>query len=159
MRESAECHYFLKIISTRRARIAKQLAAGATITDIAKAEGIGRTLASKEANSLECRQFLVDLVNAEKEEVERMFYLMLRTIEHGFSARKEYMTKDGQVIYGGADHYARLAAGKHLRELCAAGRPAPKHPEKQEPRLLTLEQLKLIAAGALKPEQDDIDAA
>lgn len=68
---------------TRLARIAKTLAAGATIT------GIGGTLASKEANSPEYRHFIVDFVNAEIvdfvnaeiEEMQRMFYLALRTIE------------------------------------------------------------------------------
>ena len=40
----------------RLARIAKALASGATVTDIAEAEGIGRTLASREANSPECRR-------------------------------------------------------------------------------------------------------
>lgn len=39
----------------RLARIAKALASGATVTDIAEAEGIGRTLASREANSPECQ--------------------------------------------------------------------------------------------------------
>ena len=36
---------------SRLFRIAKALASGATVTDIAEAEGIGRTLASREANS------------------------------------------------------------------------------------------------------------
>ena len=40
----------------RLTRIAKALASGATVTEIAEAEGIGRTLASREANSPECRQ-------------------------------------------------------------------------------------------------------
>ena len=35
----------------RLTRIAKALASGATVTDIAEAEGIGRTLASRTANS------------------------------------------------------------------------------------------------------------
>jgi hypothetical protein len=35
----------------RLARITKALASGATVTDIAEAEGISRTLASREANS------------------------------------------------------------------------------------------------------------
>jgi hypothetical protein len=29
-----------------------------------------------------------------------MFYRSLRTIEHALSARREYMTKDGQIING-----------------------------------------------------------
>jgi len=42
----------------RLARIAKALASGATVTDIAEAEGIGRTVASRVANSPECRQII-----------------------------------------------------------------------------------------------------
>jgi hypothetical protein len=38
---------------------------------------------------------------------------------HGFSARREYVLKDGQTIVGGPDHYARLSAKKHLREFPA----------------------------------------
>ena len=42
------------------------------------------------------------------------------------------MTKEGQIIYGGPDHYARLAATKHLRDFLSAGRPVPKQPEKED---------------------------
>ena len=70
-----------------------------------------------------------------------LFYRSLRAIELALSARREYMTKEGQIIYGGPDHYARLAATKHLRDFLSAGRPAPKQPEKEERRRLTLPEL------------------
>jgi hypothetical protein len=41
-----------------------------------------------------------------------VFYRPIRAIEHALSARREYLTKDGQIITGGADHYAQLAATK-----------------------------------------------
>ena len=104
------------------------------MTDIAEAEGIGRTLASREANSPECRQLVAEFVSDERDEMRAMFYRSLRVIEHALSARREYMTKEGQIIYGGPDHYARLAATKHFRDFLSAGRPAPKQPEKQERR-------------------------
>ena len=53
----------------RLARIAKALASGATVTDIADAEGIGPTLASREANSPECRQLIAEFVGDEWEEM------------------------------------------------------------------------------------------
>ena len=81
----------------RLARIAKALASGATVTDIAEAEGIGRTLASREANSPECRQLIAEFVSDERDEMRAMFYRALRAIEHAFSARREYMTKEGQI--------------------------------------------------------------
>jgi hypothetical protein len=111
------------------------------VTEIAEAEGIGRTLASREANSPECRQLVAEFVSDERDEMCALFYRSLRTIEHALSARREYMTKEGQIIYGGPDHYARLAATKHLRDFSSAGRPAPKQPEKEERRRLTLPEL------------------
>jgi hypothetical protein len=125
----------------RLARIAKALASGASVTEIAEAEGIGRTLASREANSPECRQLLAEFVSDERNEMQALFYPSLRAIEHALSARREYMTKEGQIIYGGPDHYARVAATKHLRDFLSAGRPAPKQAEKEERRTLTLPEL------------------
>ena len=105
----------------RLARIAKALASGATVTEIAKAEGIGRTVASKDANSAECRQLVVEFVNTEQDEMRALFYRAIRVIEHGLSAKREYLTKEGPILYGGPD--ARLAATKHLRDFFGAGRP------------------------------------
>ena len=116
----------------RLARIAKALASGATVTDIAEAEGIGRTLASREANSPECRQLIAEFVSDERDEMRALFYRSLRAIEHALSARREYLTKEGQIIHGGPDHYARLAATKHFRDFLSAGRPAPKQPEPKD---------------------------
>ena len=110
-------------------------------TEIAEAEGISRTLASREANSPECRQLVAEFVSDERDEMCALFYRSLRTIEQALSAKREYMTKEGQIIYGGPDHYARLVATKHLRDFMSAGRPAPKQPEKQERRTLTLPEL------------------
>ena len=53
------------------------------------------------------------------------------------------MTKEGQIIYGGPDHYARLAATKHLRDFLSAGRPAPKQPEAKR-QLMTLQELEAM---------------
>src|SRR3712207_5293624 len=92
----------------RLSRIAKALASGATVTEIAQDESISRTLASSIVNSPECRQIIADFVNAEHDEMRAMFYRCLRAIEHALSARRgEYMTKDGQIVSGGPDHYAR----------------------------------------------------
>src|SRR5688572_2554927 len=83
---------------TRLLRIARALASGATVTEIAKAENIGRTSASKFANSPGCRQLLVQFANDEHELMLALFYRALRVIEHGFSARREYLLKDGQTL-------------------------------------------------------------
>ena len=104
----------------RLARIAKALASGATVTDIAEAEGMGRTLASREANSPECRQLIAEFVGDEWQEMRAVFYHSMRAIEHALSARREYMTKEGQIMQGGPDHYARLAATKHFRDFLMA---------------------------------------
>jgi hypothetical protein len=124
----------------RLTRIAKALASGATVTDIAEAEGIGRTLASREANSRECRQLIAEFVGDEWQEMRAVFYRSMRAIEHALSARREYMTKEGQIMQGGPDHYARLAATKHFRDFLMASRPAPKQPEAKR-QLMTLQEL------------------
>ena len=73
-------------------------------------------------------------------------YRCARVIEHALSAKREYMTKDGQI------HYARLAATKHFRDFVAAGRPAPKQVENQERKTLTLDELRrIVEDNAKKP--------
>ena len=74
----------------------------ATVTEIAEAEGIGRTLVSREANSPECRQLIVEFVSDERDEMCALFYRSLRAIESALSARHEYMTNEGEVLYGRA---------------------------------------------------------
>ena len=125
---------------SRLFRIAKALASGATVTDIAEAEGIGRTLASREANSPECRQLIAEFVGDEWQEMRAVFYRSMRAIEHALSARREYLTKEGQIMQGGPDHYARLAATKHLRDFLMASLPAPKQLEPKN-MLMTLQEL------------------
>ena len=85
----------------RLTRIAKALASGATVTDIAEAEGISRALASREVNSPECRQLIAEFVGDEWEEMRAVFYRSMRAIEHALSARREYLTKDGRIVQGG----------------------------------------------------------
>ena len=127
----------------RLAQIAKALASGATVTDIADAEGIGRTLASREANSPECRQLIAEFVGDEWQEMRAVFYRSMRAIEHALSARREYLTKDGQIMQGGPDHYARLAATKHFRDFLMASRPVPKQLEPKS-TLMTLPELEAM---------------
>jgi hypothetical protein len=127
----------------RFARIAKALASGASVTDIAEAEGIGRTLASREANSSECRQLIAEFVGDEWQEMRAVFYRSMRAIEHALSARREYLTKEGQIMQGGPDHYARLAATKHFRDFLMASRPTPKQPEPKD-KMLTLPEFEAM---------------
>ena len=76
----------------------------------------------------------------------------MRAIEHALSARREYLTKDGQIMQGGPDHYARLAATKHFRDFLMASRPAPKQPEPKS-KLLTLPELQEMLRAS-KEEQN-----
>ncbi len=85
------------------------------MTDIAEAEGIGRTVASTVANSPECRAAHRGVRKRGTRWDARHLYRYLRAIEHATSARREYMTKEGQILYGGPDHYVRLAATNMAR--------------------------------------------
>jgi len=136
----------------RLARIAGALASGATVTEIAATEGISRAMTSHAANSLECRQLIADFVNEEHDLMLGLFYRAVRVIEESFSATREYMTKEGQVVSGGPDHYARLAAAKHWREFVSAGRPTLK-PAEQKRGPVTLEELEYL----LKEAEDEAE--
>jgi len=127
----------------RLARIAGALASGASITAIAAKEGISRVIASREANSSNCRQLIATFVDEERELMFGLCYRATRVIEEALAAMREYTTKDGKVFGGGPDHYARLAATKHLRDLLGAGQPPPK-PVEEQPRTLTLDDLKRL---------------
>ena len=61
--------------------------------------------------------------------------------------------KTGEILYGGPDHYARLAATKHFRDFLAAGRPTPKQEEKRQEGL-TLHQLNALIAAHDNPDTD-----
>ncbi len=86
---------------------------------------------------------IAEFVGDEWEEMRAVFYLSMRAIEHALSARREYLTKEGQIMQGGPDHYARLGATKHLRDFLMASRPAPKQPEPKS-TLLTLPELEAM---------------
>jgi hypothetical protein len=139
---------------SRLARIAKALAAGASITEIVETEGIGRTLASREANSAKCRRLIANFVDHERDEMHAMLYRAARAIEHALSARREYMNKTGEVVYGGPDYGARLAATKHLRDFLAAGQPATKQDLLPERTTFTLEEMEAAIAKARSPEPE-----
>jgi hypothetical protein len=52
-------------------------------------------------------------------------------IEDAFSATREYTTKEGQVFSGGPDHYAPLAATKHLPDFLSAPSRRPNRSNKK----------------------------
>ena len=103
-------------------------------------------------NSPECRQLIAEFVSDKRDEMRGLFYRSLRAIEYALSARHEYMTKDGQIVYGGPDHYARLAATKHFRDFLGAGRPVPKQPEAKR-QIVTLQELEAMLRAS-KEEQN-----
>ena len=51
-----------------------------------------------------------------------------------------FFAKNQEIMQGGPDHYARLAATKHFRDFLMASRPVPKPPEPKN-KLLTLPEL------------------
>jgi hypothetical protein len=87
-----------------------------------------------------------------------LFYRAVHVIEKAFDAQREYTTKDSGVFHGGADHYARLAATKHLRDFLTAGRPPAKHRE-EERRTFTLEQIEHALAENKKARQQNLKPA
>ena len=53
-------------------------------------------MASREANSLECRQLIADFVNHEQEMMLGLFYRSVRVIEEALDARREYTTREAK---------------------------------------------------------------
>ena len=132
------------------------IASGSTVTEIAEREGISRALASRHVNSPECRQLIAEFVSDELELMRGLFYRALHAIEQGFDAVREYPLKDGQVLYGGPDHYARLSAVKHLRDFLTAGRPSARPvDDSRQKRQFTLEDIE----EALRNAEDSKSAA
>ena len=85
----------------------------------------------------ECRQLIPEFVGDEWEEMRAVFYRSMRAIEYALSARRECVTKEGQIMQGGPYHYARLAATKYFRDFPMASRPALEQPEPKD-KMLTL---------------------
>jgi hypothetical protein len=83
---------------------------------------IGRTVASRDANSPECHSIVAEFVGDEWEGKCARHLLIDARDRACLSARREYLTKDGQIMQGGPDHGARLAATKHFRDFLMAGR-------------------------------------
>ena len=63
------------------------------------------------------RQLVVEFVNAERDEMHAMSHRCLRVIEHALSARREYLTKDGQILHGGPGPL-RTAGRRTVRGSC-----------------------------------------
>jgi hypothetical protein len=83
-----------------------------------------------------------------------MFYRCVRVIEQALSARREYTTKDGQIVDGGPDQYARLAATKHFRDFITLRWPAPKQPENQQQTKLTVDELRQVIEANARSRED-----
>ncbi len=128
-------------------------AAGKTVTEIAREEGISRQWASRTANSDEAQQLIARLVDQRAELLDGMFDRALAAVEECLAARKTIVvrSKDGEgyteaTVDAGPDHFAAMTGVKRLIELATAGRPAPKPAEKSDPKqqTITLEQFQQL---------------
>ena len=154
----------------RAADAAVAKAAGKTVTQFARDQGISRQHASRIANSSEVRQIVTELVDLRLERVDRLFDHFLDGIEAAFGARKNVTLKittktkgEGsetteELVDGGPDHFAVMAACKVYLALLVAGRPTPKAPEAAERRTVTLEELQQILreSAEQRAEQEDL---
>lgn len=134
--------------NARQVRVAASLVAGKSVTEIARAEGVSRATASKEANSPEVQLLITSLVEGERDTIRSLFAKGLSVIGGAFEAERFGVNETGAAVPLGADHYARLTAVKCLTQLLTAGRQAVK-PEAATKRTLSLEDLKALAAAAV----------
>jgi hypothetical protein len=128
--------------------------AGKSTAAIARAERLSRQWARREMASDDCRQIIVELVDADVERIAKLFSLALDTIEDAFGA-VQLAQFQGCPVELGPDHWCRLAAAKRLLELVAAGRPMPKPPEdlKRSGKVTLPELEALLAANHEKAVQ------
>ncbi len=105
---------------------------GRTLAEIARNEGISREWASREANSPETRQIIVDLVARHRPAIDELFELSIEAIRSALQAQGHHISQYGQVIELGADHYARMTAVGRLWKLLTVGRPIPKPPDEAQ---------------------------
>jgi hypothetical protein len=139
-----------KQVEARRERIAAAVVAGETVTAIARREKLTRSWTSELANSLEVRQRIAHLVDAEHERLSEAFARSVDVIGEALGAMDnknaaiKFTDEDGEkqtIIREVPDHYARLAAVKTLIALLQAGRPPAEKPKEAADRKLTLDEI------------------
>jgi reverse gyrase len=119
--------------TARRQRVAAKVAAGKTVTAIAREEGVSRATASADANSAETRQILAQLVDEHMVAVRRLFSSSLEVLSDALTAETVVLQpKTGMILTLGPDHYARLTAVGRLTRLLTAGRPVPRSAETEK---------------------------
>jgi hypothetical protein len=99
------------------------------VADLAAENNVSRATASRDANSPEVRQILVELVAAHRPEIDLLFSATVNVIREAYGADQLVVAKDGSVLKVGPDHYARLSAVGRFIKLITAGRPTAKPPE------------------------------
>ena len=134
----------------RRVRMVQAVAAGQSITDVARNEECSRAWVTRELDSRECHHFLTELMNYDRARVYRLFQQTLTSIAEAFKAEKQVLVEGKWVTR--ADHSTRLTAAKRFMELSSIGRAMPQRFEAKAP-LLTLQQLEEIVARPYKREK------
>ena len=92
----------------------KALASGTRVTDIAAAEGIGRTLAPREANWPECRQLRTRI--RKRRTRRNAVVLPIASHDRACSQRQARLYNQGRADYLWRTRSLRLAATKHIPE-------------------------------------------
>lgn len=148
--------------AARKVRLAAGALAGKTVTEMAEAEGISRSYASRELNADPTRQIVADMLAAHAVPLTALVARSLRAIGDAMDARGAQLGKtriatsspkgakkvkeEYELFDLGPDHYARLTAVRRLIDLLTAGRPTPKaaEPGKQADGLPTWEDFKRL---------------
>ena len=63
------------------------------------------TVAKAKLARVQQLQLIAEIVGEKWEEMRTVFYRSMRAIEQALSARREYLTKEGQIMQGGPDHH------------------------------------------------------
>jgi hypothetical protein len=128
------------------------VAAGESITEIARKEELSRAWVTRELDSGECRHLLTELMNNERAQVHKLFKMTLTVIEDALQAEKDALVDKKWVTR--ADHPTRLTAAKRFMDLSSIGRAMPES-FKYEPKTTISWQQFLVMYEARKKEQAD----
>jgi hypothetical protein len=97
------------------------------------------------------------LLDERFDQVEALFAKGLVNLREALRAERTILGRDGEPVYLGPDHGARLAAVKSLIELCLGNRrPSEKQPEEPK-RTVTMDELRgLLGAIRDLPPDDQL---
>jgi hypothetical protein len=125
------------------------LVGGKKIAQVARQEQLSRQWTSREAHQPQTEVLIAELLDRHGDRIEKLVERSIKVIEEAFEAEKVAVTKEGDILELGPDHYARLQSVRRLITLALAGRKIgtsiPEQPAGG--RLRTMDEIRTKISG------------